>query len=96
MIYEITEGVVFDTEKQMQTPEYYQWYNANIYARLGCMEGEEDKQMGEKDEYNRPYRWEIKLDNGLTCVVTREYIDEGEIKTWRKRKDRVEWRKEGE
>ena len=51
--------------------------------------------MGEKDEYNRPYKWVIPCGE-LVCVVTREYIDEGEIKTWRKRKDHVEWRKEGE
>ena len=95
MQYEIAEGIIFDTEKEVQTPEYYQWYNANIYAKMTCIEGEDGKVMGEKDEYNRPYKWVIPCGE-YVCVITREYIDEGEIKTWRKRKDHVEWRKEGE
>jgi hypothetical protein len=82
MEYRLAEGVIFDTEAETQSAEYYEWFNAQIMPRLGGASA----LPCTRDRFGRPIEWRAELDEA-TLVITREYLaDNG---SWAMRGDSV-------
>lgn len=70
MQIQIKEGVIFDTEKDTQSDEYYTFLNEEVYSRLG---GEQCLPC-QKDKFGRPTEYTFESDTA-TVKVLREYVN---------------------
>ena len=78
MIYNIAEGVTYDTENLENNDEFWQYYSSNIATTLG--------EPTARDKFKRPVEYRV---DGVDCVIViiRSYIHDNV--SWAKKSDEV-------
>lgn len=87
MKIELSKGIYWDTDKEIQDTETLTWLNENVLSKLGLDDSNPDFLTPEIDNFGRPISWKYEADD-YAIEVVREYMYPNSGK-WAKKGDKI-------